>query len=303
MNHIVRRWGLALALSLLASTASAQEPAEYQVSRITAPDGVSVSVQSWGNPNGPEIVFIHGYMQSHLSWVKQLRDPALAREFRMVSYDIRGHGASDKPLEATYYNNGERFADELKAVLDGAKLKRPILVGWSYGTRIISDYLLKYGDAAIAGINFVGGAGNGDPKNVGPGGPLIGKTLTENLEQNIAASIEFLRICFEKQPTAAEFQTMLAFNMVVPPKVRAGLRRPAPYEPALKAIKVPTLVTHGVEDKVLTIGMGRYLVATVPNAKGSFYDGIGHSPFWEDSARFNAELLAFAREATSKSTR
>lgn len=303
MNRFIQSWAATTLLSSVAAMLPAQAASEYQLARVTAPDGVSVSVQTWGNPKGPAILFIHGFMQSHLSWAKQLRDPALAREFRMVSYDFRGHGASDKPLEPGYYNNGERFADELKAVIDASKLERPVLVGWSYGTRIVSDYLMKYGDAAISGINFVGGAGNGDPKHLGPGAALLGKTLTEDLADNSVATSDFIRVCFEKQPTDAEFQTMLAFNMVVPPKVRAALRRPAPYEPALKAITVPTLVTHGTEDKVLGIGLGRYLVATVPNAQASFYEGVGHSPFWEDAPRFNSELAAFVRDASGKAPR
>jgi len=37
---------------------------------VKTPDGVNISAQEWGNPNGKEIVFIHGFMQSHLSWAK-----------------------------------------------------------------------------------------------------------------------------------------------------------------------------------------------------------------------------------------
>jgi len=269
--------------------------------RVSTPDGVGISAREWGNPAGIEVVFVHGFMQSHLSWTKQLQDPTLASALRMVAYDFRGHGASDKPMAPEFYNDGDRFADELRAVIGTAGMKRPVLVGWSYGTRIVSDYLMKFGDADIAGIDFVGGAGNGDPKHVGPGGALIAKAATEDLAESISATADFIRVCFERQPTSAEFETMLAFNMVVPPKVRAWLRRPAPYEAALKAVSVPTLVTHGVEDRVLGIGLGRYLVQTVPGARASFYEGVGHSTFWEEPARFNAELLAFAREAAAKS--
>ncbi|HUD86571.1 MAG TPA: hypothetical protein VMR17_08965, partial [Xanthobacteraceae bacterium] len=38
---------------------------------VTTPDGLTISAQEWGNPNGPGIVFIHGFSQSHLSWVRQ----------------------------------------------------------------------------------------------------------------------------------------------------------------------------------------------------------------------------------------
>lgn len=265
----------------------------YKSFTVKTPDGVNISAQEWGNPAGKEIVFIHGFMQSHLSWSKQLRNPELAKQFRMISYDFRGHGGSDKIMNPALYNSWEKFAEELNAVIQAANLKKPVLVGWSYGTRITSDYLKKYGDAKIGGLNFVGGVGNGDSKHFGPAMSLIPKTFTDDLTQNIAATKAFIRGCFEKQPTAAEFEEMLAFNMAVPPKIRGWLRRPAPYEEALKAVKVPTLVTHGVEDRILGIGLGKYLVATVPGAKASFYEGVGHSPFWEDAPRFNRELIAF----------
>ena len=71
----------------------------YRSVVVKTPDAVNISVQEWGNPNGKEIVFIHGFMQSHLSWTKQVRDPELARQFRMISYDFRGHGGSDKILD------------------------------------------------------------------------------------------------------------------------------------------------------------------------------------------------------------
>ena len=198
----------------------------YKSFTVKTPDGVNISAQEWGNPAGKEIVFIHGFMQSHLSWSKQLKDPALAKQFRMISYDFRGRGGSDKIMDPALYNSWEKFAEELNAVIQAANLKKPVLVGWSYGSRIASDYLKKYGDAKIGGLNFVGGAGNSDKKHFGSAMPLIPKTFTEDLAQNIEATKAFIHGCFEKQPTAAEFEEMLAFNMVVPPKIR-GLRRSA----------------------------------------------------------------------------
>src|ERR1700755_643681 len=136
-----------------AGPARSQSPRPFVVK---TPDGINISAQEWGNPNGREIVFIHGFMQSHLSWSKQIRDPGLAKQFRMISYDFRGHGGSDKIMEPNLYGNGEAYAEELNAVIAAASLRRPVLVGWSYGTRIISDYLVRFGSVGLAGINFVG---------------------------------------------------------------------------------------------------------------------------------------------------
>jgi pimeloyl-ACP methyl ester carboxylesterase len=57
------------------------------------------------------------------------------------------------------------------------------------------------------------------------------------------------------------------------------------------------LVTHGLADKLLLVTMAKHTAATIPGAKLSLYDGVGHAPFWEDAARFNAELAAFVRAA------
>src|SRR5713226_6107085 len=78
--------------------------------KVATPDGVTISAQSWGNDSGGEILFIHGLMQCHLSWAKQV-ESSLADEFRLVTYDFRGHGGSDKTLDASLYDAPDRFAD------------------------------------------------------------------------------------------------------------------------------------------------------------------------------------------------
>ena len=92
-------------------------------------------------------------LQSHLSWSKQFDSP-LALKFRLLTYDFRGHGGSDKPVDRYFYNDSVKFAEELRAVMDAAGVQRPILVGWSFGTRIIADYLLKFGSAGLAGTRL-----------------------------------------------------------------------------------------------------------------------------------------------------
>jgi non-heme chloroperoxidase len=57
------------------------------------------------------------------------------------------------------------------------------------------------------------------------------------------------------------------------------------------------LVTHGAEDRNAKLGAVQYTAATIPGAKLSIYEGIGHSPFYEDALRFNSELTAFVRAA------
>jgi pimeloyl-ACP methyl ester carboxylesterase len=65
----------------------------------------------------------------------------------------------------------------------------------------------------------------------------------------------------------------------------------------MSKLKLPVLVTHGSEDGNSKVGNAKYTASVIPGAKLSIYEGIGHAPFYEDAARFNAELAAFVREA------
>jgi pimeloyl-ACP methyl ester carboxylesterase len=296
----VRRFALSAGAALLLLAIAAPAPAQerkYKPLTVRTPDGVTISAQDWGNPSGPEILFIHGFSQASLSWQRQA-ESELAKEFRMVTYDLRGHGNSDKPLEPEKYKESKGWADEVQAVIDAAGLKRPVLVGWSYGGRVIADYLRVHGAARLAGLHYVDAVSKSDPSFFGDGLKVQPQMLSDDLATNIAATRIFLRNCFEKQPTQEEFEIMLAFNMMVPPKVRANMGgRTLSMDDTLKALKLPVLVTQGAADRLVLPAASRYTASTIPGAKLSLYEGIGHAPFWEDTARFNAELAAFVRAA------
>jgi pimeloyl-ACP methyl ester carboxylesterase len=273
---------------------------ESKTFNVQTPDGVRIAAQEWGNPAGPEILFIHGFSQSHLSWSRQF-DSELARSFRLITYDIRGHGASDKPLDAAYYRDQKPWADELKAVMEAARLKKPFLVGWSQGGRIILEYLTEYGDKNIAGINFVGAFTKLTPDIFGPGALAARKMASENLAENIESTLLFLKLSTVKALPPDEFSRIVAYNMIVPAKVRQHLLgRPAPYEDALRKIEVPVLITHGVEDQVALVSMARYTASMVPQAQISLYEGAGHMTFWEDAPRFNRELADFVTRSKER---
>jgi non-heme chloroperoxidase len=286
----------ALLLAAISAPVIAQDK-KFKAVSVKTPDGLTISAQDWGNPAGPEIIFIHGFSQSHLSWIKQVTSD-LAKDFHMVTYDLRGHGNSDKPFEPERYKDSKAWADELQAVMDATSLKRPVLAGWSYGGRIMADYLKIHGTAKLAGLNYVDAGQKADPAFVGPNLKNLPLMTSEDLAINIAATRAFLRDCFSKQPTPEEFETMLSFNMMVPPKVRLGLaNRPLDIDDILRNLKLPVLVTHGSEDKNSNLIAAEYTAKMIPGAKLSVYQGIGHSPFFEDPARFNAELAAFVRGA------
>jgi pimeloyl-ACP methyl ester carboxylesterase len=269
---------------------------------VTAPDGPTVVVHEWGNAQGPEILLIHGVAQSHLCFERQFGGE-LAREHRLVAYDVRGHGGSDKPLGAEFYSDGKRWADEVQAVIDAKRLRKPVLVGWSLGGRIIGQYLVHHGDCRLSGVNLVAARAVPDRRFSGPASLGLPKVEPRDLAGHIAMASAFLRACYHVPLSEEDFATALAYNMLAPIEVRKAIRAwPADLAAtvaALRAVRVPTLVTHGRRDLVVLPAVAELVAATVPGATASWYDDCGHAPFWEDAARFNRELAALVATSWS----
>lgn len=271
-----------------------------RTSEVISSDGVKLAVYETGTAQGPEILFIHGFSQAALCWQRQFEDAALLREFRLTAFDIRGHGASDKPLDPARYGNDHLFADDIRAVMMGLELKRPVLVAWSYAGRLVSDYVAAFGTTDLTGINYVCARTMNDPRFNGPGTEFLSGMMSADLARNIAATRGFLAACFAVPPPRADFETALAYNMVIPAEIRAAhLSRPPSDGSDLAGLDLPVLVTQGSEDLLVSRGLGELTAKLVPGASLSIYKGIGHSPFTEDTPRFNRELAAFVRAANS----
>lgn len=65
------------------------------IREVEGGNGLRLNVREWGVPEGPPIVFVHGWSQSQLCWSRQT-EGALAKQFRIVTFDLRGHGMSEK---------------------------------------------------------------------------------------------------------------------------------------------------------------------------------------------------------------
>jgi non-heme chloroperoxidase len=274
--------------------------ARMKIHTVIGGGGLRLHAREWGNPDGPPILFIHGWSQSHLCWAKQF-ESLLADEFRLVAYDLRGHGMSEMPLEPRHYTDGRLWADDVAAIIEQLRLDRPVLVGWSYGPFVIHDYIRAYGQKQIAAINFVAGAVKlGEAAFgtlIGPGFLNYFAAATEDdLPTNILAMRAFLTNCSATPWAVEDFETALCASIVVPPQIRQNLAaRTIDGDDVLRALEVPLLVTHGLRDSVVLPAMGEHVLATCPTAEASWYEGVGHLPHVEAPARFNRELAGLAR--------
>jgi pimeloyl-ACP methyl ester carboxylesterase len=268
--------------------------APYRSLTLHTPDGVRIAVQDWKRPtSGRDVLFIHGYSQSHLAWLKQVTD-VLASEFRLVTYDLRGHGGSDQPLDPVYYREPERWAAEVETVIRGAGLNRPTLVCWSYAGRVALDYLGLRGDGDIAALALVSATSSTEPEMLGPAAPLLQQMTRGDLAHNIESTLNMLRACTAHPVPDDELRFMLAYNMVVPTAVRANMvGREASYEATLRALQIPVMSLHGSDDRFNLPAMAEYVHRTVRRSHRVLYQGVGHMPFWELPQAFDSDLAAF----------
>ncbi len=260
---------------------------------VTTPDHLRIQAREWGARGGAELLFIHGFSQAGLCWRQQTQAPELAH-LRMVDYDFRGHGGSDKPLDTAFYHPPQRWADELAAVIAQAELRKPILVGWSYAGRVICDYLSIHGPEKLGGIVFVNAVTRNEKHFYGSSNRLMRQMCAADLDENIAGTRAFLRNCFEIMPSQDAFEQLLAVNMMVPPQVRAALfGRPADFDAMLAQLDLRVMVMQGDRDIVVAPAMAHHIAASIPGARLEMFEGIGHAPFIEAPEAFNSALLNF----------
>ena len=227
------------------SQTDAAGAAQTTIHTVRGCGGLSLHVREWGNPSGTPILFLHGWSQSHLAWRRQY-DSDLADDFRLVACDLRGHGMSESPKDAEHYTQGQRWADDVAAILGELELDRSVLVGWSYGAFVICDYIRAYGQDRIRAVNFVAGAVKLGETAFGT---LIGPGFLDHfadaISDDIPTSIRGMRGlvgAFAVSPLpAADEETLLCSSMTVPAAVRAHLAaRQLDYDDVLETLRVPS---------------------------------------------------------------
>jgi pimeloyl-ACP methyl ester carboxylesterase len=99
---------------------------------VTSADGLSLAVWEHGDPARPTVVLIHGYPDTHLVWDGVVA--ALAGSHHVVTYDVRGAGASEVPRDRAGYDLA-RLSEDLVAVVDATRPEGPVhVVGHDWGS-------------------------------------------------------------------------------------------------------------------------------------------------------------------------
>jgi non-heme chloroperoxidase len=297
---------LLAALACLAALVPAAFGAELRFSRIEGTGGVPLNVVEAGERGKPAILLVHGIGQSYLSFEPQLRS-ALAEEFHLVAFDLRGHGASGKPWQRDAYVDSAAWAGDLQRVIAATGLQRPVLLGWSYGTLVVTDYLRHAGTGGIAGIVLTGAYGGLTPPPAA--NPQAAEAMrrsreaaaSPDIEQRLAATRRTAGMLTAKPMPPEWVERAATIGMMVPGDARVHMfDRRFDNRDVVPRIDVPLRLVAAGKDLSTPEADARTLAAGLPLASVSVYPDAGHSPFTEDAERFNRELAEFARAAFAR---
>lgn len=262
--------------------------------RAESSDGCPIAYWSGGDRQGPAIVLLHGYALDHTVWLPALQQGGLLERFHVVLPDLRGHGASGRPLAAAGYLDGRLWADDLHAVLRASGAARPVVAAWSYGARMAFDYIRHYGAASLGGLNLVAAASLADPSVLGPAHGCLAALCSAEPGEADAAGARFLGEILGQPEGGAlrgRFEAALGKSTL---QQRRWLReRALDYDALIAGLDLPVLVTHGMRDPVLLPGHAGNLMRKIALSQVSFYGEAGHAPFLDEPQRFGRELGEF----------
>ena len=275
--------------------------ADWNYQTVDGAAGVPLNVVTVGDPSSPGILFIHGIGQSHYSFVRQLNSD-LTEDFFLVAFDLRGHGASAKPWLAEDYRS-DTWAEDVAAVIKATHLRRPVLVAWSFGTLVAMDYIRKFGVTDLKGLILTGALGalrpfrmpTVDDAAAAEFARLRELQLSSSLLDNIQASGGMVQLLTAKPVTEEERRLFEAVTLMLPKYARQAMtQRTFNNQDLLERLTLPLLLSLGEEDNPIQLEDGAAMAADHDNITLSAYENAGHSVFFEQPDRFNAELRRFA---------
>jgi non-heme chloroperoxidase len=264
--------------------------------------GVEIFYKDWGS--GTPLVFHHGWPLSSDDWDGQLMY-FLAKGFRVIAHDRRGHGRSSQTFEG---NEMDTYANDVSQLADHLDLKGAVHIGHSTGGGEVARYVAVYGGGGrVAKAVLIGAVPPIMVKSEkNPGG------LPIEVFDGIRAGVASNRAQFYRDLPSGPFYGFnrpgaTAFPGVIDNWWRQGMMggiKPqydcvkafseTDFTEDLKKIPVPTFVMHGDDDQIVPVADSAPLSAKLLT-QGSLkiYPGLGHGLCTVNADVVNADLLAY----------
>ena len=256
-------------------------------------DAAGVKIRYVDSGKGEPIVLLHGGTSNLESWIVRGVLPNLEKDFRVIAFDARGHGKSDKPRDPSAY--GRQQALDIVRLLDTLRIDRAHIIGYSLGGSTVAQLLTLHPERFLTAVQ-ISGAGRS---------PALANDPRIELE---AAEIE--KDCISRgritrqapphaKPSEAELQKRAAtcrankdFDQYATAASIRGYRDQVITPEQVKAVKVPTLGVVGSVDSALQSMQD--LAKLRPDMKFVIVEGASHTG--PDGIQGRPELISAIRD-------
>ncbi len=258
--------------------------------------GVSIFVNEINSGGRKTILFLHGWPLCQKAYEYQFNQLPKAG-FRCIAVDTRGFGNSSKPWSGYNY---DRLADDVRSVVETLKLQDVTLVGHSMGGAIAVRYMARHKGYGVSKLALLAAAA--PSFTIRPDFPygLPREEVTKLIQGTYSDRPKMLR----------EFNDMFFFQDISTPLsdwfFQLGLEaagwstaeclvtlRDEELFADLGKIQVPTLILHGIHDKVCLYPLALAQKQGIINSRLVPFEYSGHGLFYEQRDKLNNELAQF----------
>lgn len=252
------------------------------------------------NPEGKEtILFIHGWPGSHKLFEYQF-DQLPKEGYRCIGIDTRGFGNSDKPWIGYDYDT---LSDDVRCVIDTLGLQDITLAGHSTGGAIAIRYMARHKGHGVSKLALFAAAAPSLIKRPNFPYGLDKETVVELIQGTYTDRPKMLQdfgnTFFYQHITQAFSDWFFQLGLQASGWATAAIANTWINEVLfydLGQINVPTLIIHGIHDKVVPFQLGEIQNKSIKNSKLIPFNFSGHASFYDQKDKFNRELVKFVEE-------
>jgi pimeloyl-ACP methyl ester carboxylesterase len=256
---------------------------------IATVNGIKINYKSEGQ--GDPLVMIMGFGAPMSGWSSQV--PFFKKHFRVVIYDNRGAGKSDKPAGA--YTT-RMLADDAVKLMDNMGIKKARIMGASMGGMIAQELALNYPEKVLklvlACTYAYKGEGSGDSSEQAA---LLGlpPQKMQVAMARLACNKPFTRFIMGNMAVIMSLFTGEAARVGIEGQAAACTSHNTLER--LPNIKAPTMVIVGTKDRIINPASSEVIAAKIPGARLVKIEGGSHMFMMEHKAEFNQKVMEFLK--------
>lgn len=264
---------------------------------ITVQPGVKLFVEDINHNSNKVILFIHGWPLNHNAYEYQFNYFG-KRGYRCIGVDTRGFGKSDRPANGYSY---DRLADDVRAIVDALKLQNFTLAGHSMGGALSIRYMARHNGYGVSKLALFGAAAPSVTRreNFPYGVPkeaiteIINETYKDRPKMIVDAVINMFSFQYLSGPLSDWLFNLCLEAAGWSTAQCAETFRDESLFSDLPKIKVPTLILHGIHDKICLFPLAIAMNREIKNSKLIPFKYSGHALFIEQKDELNKELEDF----------